>query len=92
MVVEAFWFWKVVDERALLKLVSRMIIRCDSAEDEELIALASYVYRTGIYDEVILQYLMKFRFGPVDELLDIWKVPVVLRWIPTSWRRESFLF
>ena len=71
-VVEAFGF-EGVDERALLKLVSRMIIRCDSAEDEELIALASYVYRTGIYDEVILQYLMKFRFGPVDELLDIWK-------------------
>ena len=71
-VVEAFGF-EGVDERALLKLVSRMIIRCDCAEDEELIALASYVYRKGIYDEVILQYLMKFRFGPVDELLDIWK-------------------
>ena len=71
-VVEAFGF-EGVDERALLKLVSRMIIRCDGAEDEELIALASYVYRKGIYDEVILQYLMKFRFGPVDELFDIWK-------------------
>ena len=71
-VVEAFGF-EGVDERALLKLVSRMIIRCDCAEDEELIALASYVYRKGIYDEVILQYLMKFRFGPVDELLNIWK-------------------
>ena len=57
----------------LLKLVSRMIIRCDCAEDEELIALSSHVYRQGIYDEVILMYLMKFRFGPVDELLDIWK-------------------
>ena len=71
-VVEAFGF-EGVDERALLKLVSWMIIRCDCAEDEELIALASYVYRKGIYDEVILQYLMKFRFGPVDELLNIWK-------------------
>lgn len=71
-VVEAFGF-EGVDERALLKLVSRMIIRCDSAEDEELIALASYVYSRGIYDEVILQYLMRFRFGPVDELFNIWK-------------------
>ena len=71
-VVEAFGF-EGVEERALLKLVSRMIIRCDCAEDEELIALSSYVYRQGIYDEVILTYLMKFRFGPVDELLDIWK-------------------
>ncbi|MFR7395618.1 MAG: DUF5717 family protein [Blautia wexlerae] len=71
-VVEAFGF-EGVEERALLKLVSRMIIRCDCAEDEELIALSSHVYRQGIYDEVILMYLMKFRFGPVDELLDIWK-------------------
>ena len=69
-VVEAFGF-EGVEERALLKLVSRMIIRCDCAEDEELIALSSHVYRQGIYDEVILMYLMKFRFGPVDELLDI---------------------
>lgn len=71
-VVEAFGF-EGVEERALLKLVSRMIIRCDCVEDEELIALSSHVYRQGIYDEVILMYLMKFRFGPVDELLDIWK-------------------
>ena len=71
-VVEAFGF-EGTDERALLKLTSRMIIRCDCAEDEELIALSSYVYRQGIYDEVILQYLMKFRFGPVEELLDIWE-------------------
>ncbi len=52
-VVEAFGF-EGVEERALLKLVSRMIIRCDCAEDEELIALSSHVYRQGIYDEVIL--------------------------------------
>ena len=71
-VVEAFGF-EGVEECELLKLASRMIIRCDCAEDEELIALASHVYRNGIYDEVILQYLMKFRFGPVEELLDIWK-------------------
>ena len=71
-VIEEFGF-EGVDVRALLKLVSRMIIRCDCAEDEELIALASQVYREGIYDEVILQYLMRYRFGPVDELFTIWK-------------------
>ena len=31
------------------------------------------VYRNGKYDEVILYYLMKYRFGPMDELLSIWK-------------------
>ena len=46
---------------SLLKLTSRMLIRCDMAEDEELLALASDVYRMGKYDEVILKYLMDYR-------------------------------
>jgi len=62
--------------RSLLKLVSRMIVRCDMLEDEELLALASDVYRNGFYDEVILTYLMKYRFGPVDEMFSIWKSAV----------------
>ena len=43
-VVEAFGF-EGVEECELLKLASRMIIRCDCTEDEELIALSSHVYR-----------------------------------------------
>ena len=58
---------------SLLKLTSRMLIRCDMAEDEELLALASDIYRHGKYDEVILKYLMDFRFGPVNEMLSVWK-------------------
>ena len=50
-----------------------MILKADMAEDEELLALASEVYRQGKYDEVILHYLMLYRFGPIDELLSIWK-------------------
>ena len=41
----------------LLKLTSRMILRSELSEDEELLALASEVYRQGKYDEVILEYL-----------------------------------
>ena len=41
-----------------------MILKSNMAEDEELLALASEVYRNGKYDEVILYYLMKYRFGP----------------------------
>ena len=58
---------------SLLKLTSRMILKADMAEDEELLALASEVYRQGKYDEVILHYLMLYRFGPVEELLSLWK-------------------
>lgn len=28
---------------------------------------------SGKYDEVILKYLMEYRFGPVDELISVWK-------------------
>ena len=57
----------------LLKLVSRMIVRRDMREDDELIALSSQVYRSGIYDEMILRYLMMYRNGPLDELFSIRK-------------------
>ncbi|MDC7286708.1 DUF5717 family protein [Blautia schinkii] len=71
-IIEEFGF-EGLEMGSLLKLTSRMIIRCEMAEDEELLALASEVYRSGKYDEVILQYLMKYRFGPVDEIFSIWK-------------------
>lgn len=62
-----------VEISSLLKLTSRMILKSDMAEDDELLALASEVYREGKYDEVILHYLMLYRFGPIGELLSIWK-------------------
>lgn len=65
-----------LDLGCLLKLTSRMILKSNMAEDDELIALASEVYRHGKYDEVILKYLMLHRFGPVDEMLSIWKSAV----------------
>ena len=90
-IVEEFGF-EGVAKSDLLKLTSRMIIRCDMAEDEELLALASDVYRSGLYDEVILQYLMKYRFGPVDDIFPSGKVLPVLRWILMSWKSGSFSF
>ena len=71
-IVEEFGY-EGVDVRSLLKLASRLIIRHDMAEDEELLSMASWVYRNGYYDEVILTYLMKYRFGPIEEIFSIWK-------------------
>ena len=70
--VEEFGY-EGIDHGSLLKLTSRMILKSDMAEDDELLALASEVYREGKYDEVILHYLMLYRFGPVGELISIWK-------------------
>ena len=71
-IVEEFGY-EGLELSSLLKLTSRMILKSDMAEDDELLALASEVYRNGKYDEVILHYLMLYRYGPVDELLSIWK-------------------
>lgn len=71
-IVEEFGY-EGLDLSCLLKMTSRMILKSDMAEDDELLALASEVYRKGKYDEVILHYLMLYRFGPVGELISIWK-------------------
>ena len=71
-IVEEFGY-EGISLSSLLKLTSRMILKSDMAEDEELLALASEVYRNGKYDEVILHYLMTYRFGPLEELISIWK-------------------
>ena len=71
-VVSEFGYEGIKTE-SLLRLTSRMLTRCEMEEDEELLALASEVYRYGKYDEVILKYLMDYRFGPIDELLSVWK-------------------
>ncbi len=62
-----------LERNDLLRLVSRCLIRNDMEEDEELLALASIVYRSGVYDDTVLKYLMQYRYGPMDELLSILK-------------------
>lgn len=74
-IVEEFGY-EGVDWGSLLKLTSRMILGSDMAQDDELLALSGEVYQSGKYDEVILHYLMKYRFGPMEDLFDIWKSAV----------------
>ncbi len=60
-------------DASLLKLVSQMILERDYEPEEELLALASEIYNRGIYGAEVLTYLMKYRYGSVEELLRIWK-------------------
>lgn len=73
MVVVSKFGYEGIRVESQLKLISRMLTRCEMKEDDELIALASDVYRHGKYDEVILRYLMDYRYGPIDELISVWK-------------------
>ncbi len=62
-----------MDPSSLLRITSRMILKYEMRQDDELVALASEVYRSGTYDETVLEYLMEHRYGPVDELIRILK-------------------
>ena len=73
MAVVSEYGYEGITIESQLKLTSRMLTRYEMEEDDELLALASDVYRHGKYDEVILKYLMDYRFGPIDEVMAVWK-------------------
>lgn len=58
---------------ALVKLASRMVLRTEFVEQEELVYLCLYVFRQGKYDDVILTYLSDNLLGPVEELVVLWE-------------------
>lgn len=57
---------------ALVRLCSRWILSGEFEEDEEITALAIYIFQNGKYDEVTLQYLLLHYLGPVDNLYQLW--------------------
>lgn len=73
MAIVTEYGYEGIRTESLLKLTSRMLTRVNMEEDDELLALASDVYRHGKYDEVILKYLMDYRSGPIDELMAVWE-------------------
>lgn len=57
----------------LLHLCTCMIQNLDFEYEEELVLLAHDIFEQGIYDEVILKYLVKYFKGPVDKMIEIWQ-------------------
>ena len=62
-----------VEVQALVKLCSRMILKEEFEEDDELLSLAAEVFANGLYDEVILHYLMLYYVGPVKFMMKLWE-------------------
>ncbi len=62
-----------VEMPVLLRLCSKMILAMEFEYDEELVLLASYIVKEGVYDEVLLQYLVKHFEGPVKEMAFLWE-------------------
>lgn len=70
--VSEFGYEKIPDS-LMLRLTSRMILKMEFADDEELLCLAEYVFRQGKYDEIILTYLLEHSMGSMDYLCGLWK-------------------
>lgn len=62
-----------LDVKILLRLCSWLLERRDFEEEENMLALCTYVYRRHRYDENILYYLVKYFEGGIRELRDLLK-------------------
>lgn len=51
-----------VSDTMLMRLVSRVIERRDYEENEQIVCLCRYIYKTGKYDQIILKYLSDYCF------------------------------
>lgn len=58
---------------SLVKLASRMVLRTEFVEQEELVYLCLHVFEQGKYDDVILSYLSDNLLGPVEQMVLLWE-------------------
>ncbi|MDO4616308.1 MAG: DUF5717 family protein [Lachnospiraceae bacterium] len=70
--VSEFGYERIPDS-LLLRLASRMILKMEFQEDEDLLCLSEYVFRQGKYDEIMLTYLLEFSMGSIEYLCELWK-------------------
>lgn len=65
--------YESIPDGLMLRLASRMILKMEFEEDEELLCLAEYVFRRGKYDEIILTYLLEHSMGSMKYLGELWE-------------------
>lgn len=65
--------YESIPDALMLRLASRMILKLEFQEDEELLCLAEYVFRQGKYDEIILTYLLEYSMGSMEYLCGLWE-------------------
>lgn len=71
-VIQEYGFEGIKTE-SLVKLTSRMILRTEFVEQEELVYLALHVFREGKYDDIILTYLSDNYLGTVEGMALLWE-------------------
>lgn len=65
--------YESIEMPILLRLCSQMILNLEFEYEEELVLLAGYIVKSGIYDEILLRYLVKHFEGPVEEMMGLWE-------------------
>lgn len=61
------------DVSAVVRLLSRLIVRNDFKPDAHMLKLAFEVFRRKQYDENILRYLVAYYEGSTKDMRDVWK-------------------
>lgn len=62
-----------ISPRHLTKFCTRMLQLEDMREDDFLLELCAHVFHKGKYDESILEYLIKFYYSTVSDMLTLWR-------------------
>lgn len=62
-----------IQDKKLMRLCSRVIRTTDYSQDQVLTEMAYSAFSSGKYDEVILEYLIKYYMGTTKDLFAIWK-------------------
>lgn len=62
-----------VDAKTLVRLCSRLLGQMELQEDEMMLKMCFYAFKSGKYDEMMLQYLVYFYHGMTKDMRDIWK-------------------
>ena len=65
-----------IQAKKLMRLCSRMIRNMEYKEDSLMVELAYYTFCSGKYDEIILEYLIRYYLGTTKDLFAIWKAAV----------------
>ncbi len=62
-----------VSLRSLVGLCHRMILNHEYEENEMLLALCGYCFTHGKYDELVLNYLLRYYDGPIEQMKMLWR-------------------
>lgn len=62
-----------MDAKIIMRLCSRLLLLELAEHEDALTALAHQAFRAGKYDEILLNYLIRYYNGTVKEMRDIWK-------------------